>query len=84
MIDKINKKLNFGEIVSLYLSITNYHGFKNRTGPTGWTVGRSPFRFGPVTRPDGDQTEIGPLEPAVQPVNRPVLREPVGSNDFFF
>ena len=39
-------------------------------GPTGWTAGRSRFRFGPVIRPDGDQTGIGPLESAVQPVNR--------------
>ena len=49
------------------------HGFKNRTGPagpTGWTAGRSRFQFGPVTRPDGDQTGIGPLESAVQPVNQ--------------
>ena len=39
-------------------------------GLTGWIAGWSPFRFDPITRPDGDQTEIGLLEPAVQPVNR--------------
>ena len=61
-----------------------FHGFKNRTGPadlTGWTANRSSFLFGPVIRLNGDRTGIGPLEPAVQPVNwtnRPVLRERTG------
>ena len=63
------------------------HGFKNRTGPAGWTANRSSFRFGPVIRPDGDRTGIGSLEPVVQSVNRtnqPVLREKTGSNYFNF
>ena len=41
-----------------------FHGFKNRTGPagpTGWTASWSSFRFGPVIRPNGDQTGIEPL-----------------------
>ena len=57
--------------------------------PTGHRSGSvwSSFRFGPVIRPDGDRTEIGPLEPAVQLVNRtnwPVLREKTSSNYFNF
>ena len=77
-------------ILCEHIMYTCRHGFKNRTrpaGPTSWTVGWSQFRFGPVTRLDGDQTGIGPLESAVQPVNqtnRPVLREPTGSMNLIF
>ena len=73
-------------ILCEHIMYTCRHGFKNRTrpaGPTSWTVGWSQFRFGPVTRLDGDQIGIGPLEP-VNRTNRPVLREPAGSMNLIF
>ena len=64
------------------LVIGNYHGFKNRTRPTGLDSGlvRS-------IGPEIYQIGIRPMESTVWPVNRtnqPVPKKPINSKDFNF
>ena len=71
------------DLINLWIGEGFFHGFKNRTepaGPTGSTVDRWTFRFGPFQWTVCGRTGIEPVKPTVEPsnrTNRPVFCKPV-------